>query len=164
MEVVGHHLYSERDFGRTELTPGYRVDLRNPTNEHLDKFIDANIVSDWAQLIWKEVGKPYEVKAEAKTKLAWEKEHGPMSLKKSWKFLNRLFHEWFVKDVPKELSEAKRNLWRNLSRFKMSEVKMALGETLRLSLWNYAHRIEDGIWDPRGKRALFEGKSRVYCS
>jgi len=161
MEIIqrerGHYLYSERDFGRTELTAGYRVDLRNPTNEHLDKFIDTNIVSDWSQLTWKEVGKPYEVKVEARAKLAWEKEHGPMSVKKSWEFFNRSFHEWFMKDVPKELSESKRDLWRYLSRFKMSEVKKALGETIRLSLWNYAHRIEDGIWDPRGKRALFEG-------
>jgi hypothetical protein len=152
-----HYLYSERDFGRTELTPSYRVDLRNPTNEHLDKFINANLVSDWSQLTWNEVGKPYEVKTVAKVKREWEQENGPMSVKKSWEFFNRSFHEWFIKDVPKEMSEAKQQLWRYLSHFQVSEVKKALGETLRLSLWNYAHRVEDGIWDPRGKRALFEG-------
>ena len=28
---------------------------------------------------------------------------------------------------------------------------------LRLTVWNRIHRVDDAIWDPRGKRALFEG-------
>jgi SAM-dependent methyltransferase len=148
---------SELQLGTTQLTPSYRVDLRNPTNDNLDEFINANLVSDWSQLTWKTVGKPYEVKSVAKSKRDWERQHGDMSVKESWEFFNRSFHEWFVKDVPEELSNSKKDLMKYLSRFQLSDVKKALGETVRLSLWNYAHRIEDGIWDPRGKRALFEG-------
>ncbi|MBM7702114.1 class I SAM-dependent methyltransferase [Metabacillus iocasae] len=160
MSVVQHaKAYTEHDFGKTELTPAYRIDLRDPTlsNENIDKFINANLVSDWSQLTWKQVKKPYIVKTEAASKQQWESEHGTMSVKQSWEFFNRSFHEWFVKDVPTELVQSKQQLWRYLSRFEISEVKKALGETLRLSLWNYAHRIEDGVWDPRGKRALFDG-------
>lgn len=149
--------FSEEDFGHTELRPNYRIDLRNPTNDDLDKFINANLVSDWSQLTWKDVGKPYEVKSVAKSKKEYEKEFGNMSVKTSWEFFNRSFHEWFVKDVPSEMEKNKADLKKYLSRFQLRDVKLALGETMRLSLWNYAHRIEDGIWDPRGKRALFEG-------
>lgn len=148
---------SELQFGTTQLTPSYRVDLRNPANDNLDQFINANLVSDWSQLTWKTVGKPYEVKSVARSKREWERQHGDMSVKESWEFFNRSFHEWFVKDVPVELSNSKKDMMKYLARFQLGEVKQALGETVRLSLWNYAHRIEDGIWDPRGKRALFEG-------
>ncbi|TJY40859.1 class I SAM-dependent methyltransferase [Cohnella pontilimi] len=148
---------SDVELGTTRLTPNYRIDLRNPGNEQLDRFINANLVSDWSQLTWKTVGKPYEVKTMAKSKQEWEQQNGHMSVKTSWEFFNRSFHEWFVKDVPEELSEAKKKLYKHLARFQVHEVKEALGETARLSLWNYAHRIQDGIWDPRGKRALFQG-------
>ncbi|RFU64040.1 bifunctional 2-polyprenyl-6-hydroxyphenol methylase/3-demethylubiquinol 3-O-methyltransferase UbiG [Bacillus sp. V59.32b] len=150
-------VYTEADFESTQLTPSYRIDLRNPTNEHLDKFFNANLVSDWSELTWKDVGKPYEVKTVAKSKRDWEQENGEMSVQESWEFFNKSFHEWFVKDVPEEISRSKKELKGYLSRFQLSDVKKALGETIRLSLWNYAHRVEDGIWDPRGKRALFEG-------
>ncbi|OIK12881.1 class I SAM-dependent methyltransferase [Bacillus sp. MUM 13] len=149
--------YSEKDFETTLLTPGYRIDLRNAGNEHLDQFFNADMVTDWSQLSWKEAGKPYEVKSVAKSRQNWEKEHGEMSVKTSWEFFNRSFHEWFIKDVPKELDRSKKELKKYLSRFRIRDVKAALGETIQLSLWNYAHRVEDGIWDPRGKRALFEG-------
>lgn len=145
------------ELNTTTLTPSYRIDLRNPTNEHKDQYFNANVVSDWSQLSWKEIGKPYEVKTVAKSKKEWEKEHGDMSVKTSWEFFNRSFHEWFVKDVPEEIAKSKKEMKEHLAKFKLKEVKQALGETARLSLWNYAHRIEDGIWDPRGKRALFEG-------
>ncbi|CAH0344952.1 class I SAM-dependent methyltransferase [Bacillus sp. CECT 9360] len=150
-------IYTEADFESTQLTSSYRIDLRNPTNEYLDKFINANLVSDWSVLTWKDVGKPYEVKTVAKSKRDWEQENGEMSVRESWEFFNKSFHEWFVKDVPEEISRSKKELKGYLSRFQLSDVKKALGETIRLSLWNYAHRVEDGIWDPRGKRALFEG-------
>lgn len=149
--------YSDEDLETTHLGPSYRIDLRNAGSEHLDQFITANVVSDWSQLSWKETGKPYEVKSVAKSKRDWETANGDMSVKTSWEFFNRSFHEWFVKDVPEELSRSKKELKQHLARFQLGEVKKALGETVRLSLWNYVHRIEDGIWDPRGKRALFEG-------
>lgn len=149
--------FSEADFDFTELKPSYRVDLRHPTNNDLDKFIKANLVSDWSQLSWKDIGKPYEVKTMAKSKRNWEFENGEMSVKTSWEFFNRSFHEWFMKDVPAEISKSKKEMWRHFANFRMSDVKEALGETLQLHVWNFAHRVSDGIWDPRGKRALFEG-------
>jgi hypothetical protein len=150
-------LVSERDFGTTRLTPSYRIDLRDPSNEHLDRFMNAGLVSDWSQLTWQTAGKPYEVKTMAKSKQDWEQQHGQMSVKTSWEFFNRSFHEWFVMDVPEELTQSKKNMLKYLARFQVHEVKEALGETVRLSFWNYAHRIQDGVWDPRGKRALFQG-------
>ncbi|WML48856.1 class I SAM-dependent methyltransferase [Neobacillus sp. PS3-34] len=150
-------LYSEENFGWTELTPNHRIDLRHPSNDDIDQFINANLVNDWSLLSWKDVGKPYEVKTVAKSKRDWELDNGEMSVKTSWEFFNRSFHEWFVKDIPGELNASKKELKKYLSRFQIGDVKKALGETVRLSLWNYAHRIEDGVWDPRGKRALFKG-------
>ncbi|WP_394138104.1 class I SAM-dependent methyltransferase [Cytobacillus oceanisediminis] len=75
----------------------------------------------------------------------------------SWTMFNKSFHEWFIKDVPAEMEKSKKEFFHSLSRFKPLEAKQALGVALRIRLWNYVHRIQDGIWDPRGKRALFEG-------
>ncbi|MCF6136726.1 class I SAM-dependent methyltransferase [Pseudalkalibacillus berkeleyi] len=150
--------FDESNFEFTNLLPSYRIDLRNPRNEMPDKFFNANLVSDWSQLSWKDVGKPYEVKTMSVDLRNWEREHEQkMPVKTSWEYFNRSFHEWFIKDVPKERSAAKEQLFLNMKQFNMNEVKTSIGELMRLSLWNYAHRVEDGIWDPRGKRALFEG-------
>ncbi|CAM3640955.1 hypothetical protein GCM10009865_26110 [Aeromicrobium ponti] len=75
----------------------------------------------------------------------------------SWTMFNKSFHEWFIKDVPAEMEKSKKEFFHSLSRFKPLGAKQALGVALRIRLWNYVHRIQDGIWDPRGKRALFEG-------
>lgn len=150
--------YGDADLEKTYLTPSYRVELRNAHNQNLDQFINANLVNDWSQLSWQDIKRPYEVKSVAKSKAAWEKEHNEkMSVKTSWEFFNRSFHEWFVKDVPAELSDKKKALTDNFKQFQFNEVKETVGELVRLRLWNYVHRIEDGIWDPRGKRALFQG-------
>jgi ribosome biogenesis protein Tsr3 len=80
--------------------PSYRVELRNATSKDLDKFNHANVVNDWSQVTWKDIGRPYEVKTVAKDKAEWERENGgTMPVKTSWEFFNRSFHEWFVKDV-----------------------------------------------------------------
>ncbi|KOO42780.1 class I SAM-dependent methyltransferase [Priestia koreensis] len=157
MKVEGASIYpfSEQHIEETYLTPSYRIDLRNPVN--VAPFINANVVSDWSQLTWKDVGKPYEVKKMAKSRLDWEAEHSePMPVKESWKYFNQSFHEWFVKDVPTAIDESKKRFKEKLKRFQIKEVKSAIGDVVQISLWNYVHRIEDGIWDPRGKRALFE--------
>ncbi|WP_201763565.1 class I SAM-dependent methyltransferase [Chengkuizengella marina] len=150
--------YSEHDFNKTELAPSYRVELRDPRNEKLDKFIKANVVSDWSELNWEKIGKPYIVNKMSVDRLNWEKENKQdMSVKTSWEFFNRSFHEWFIKDVPSEMSEKKKAFTKSLSKFNTKDVKTALGDIVKLNLWNYVHRVQDGIWDPRGKRALFEG-------
>lgn len=149
---------SDLPFETTRLTPHYRIDLRNAYNLQPDRFLNANIVRDWSLLSWKEVGKPYRVENMSKSRTAWEKEQGKsMPAHTSWEFFNRSFHEWFEKDIPAAKSEAAKSFWKHMSRFNLKEVRYALKDWLMIHLWNYAHRIQDGIWDPRGKRALFQG-------
>lgn len=158
LENLLSYPYSEEHFEHTELKPRYKVDLRNPRNEEWERFIDLGYVRDWSLLSWKDVGKPYRVENYANAKLEWEKEHGQtLPVKMSWEMFNKSFHEWFEKDVPTELSETGKSFWRAMAKFDFQEVKTALSDYIQLSVWNYAHRISDGIWDPRGKRALFQG-------
>ncbi|MED1202296.1 class I SAM-dependent methyltransferase [Heyndrickxia acidicola] len=145
--------------GETKLEKNYRLDLREKYSEkEYNKYMKKNHVLDWSQLTWKEVGKPFEVKNMSKHRKQWEKENsGSMPVKTSWEYFNKAFHEWFAKDVPKEIQETKTAFLHSLTAFSPADVKMALGEMVKIRLWNFAHRIEDGIWDPRGKRELFSG-------
>ncbi|WP_431801811.1 class I SAM-dependent methyltransferase [Halobacillus andaensis] len=157
-KTIRPHPYSRRHIGKTEKLPSYRVDLRSYSDKEYNKFVALNTVNDWSQLSWKDIGKPFEVKAESKDKTAWENEHKKtMDPHTSWTYFNKAFHEWFVKDIPKEAQEAKKDFYKSLRSFNPKEVRQALGGIVQLQLWNYVHRIQDGIWDPRGKRALFEG-------
>jgi hypothetical protein len=142
----------------TELTPSYRIDLRNFSEKEYNKFVKLNTVRDWSQLSWKDVGKPHEVTSFAKEKKEWEKENNQsLPVHTSWEMFNKSFHNWFVKDVPSEMDSSKKEFIRGLKKFSAKETTSAIGEFIRIHLWNYVHRVEDGIWDPRGKRALFEG-------
>lgn len=148
-----------KTFGQTEMRPSYRMDLRQYRDrKEYEKFVKVNTVNDWSTVTWKDIGKPYEVTSFSKEKTAWEQTHGEMlPVHTSWTMFNQSFHEWFSKDVPTEIGEKKGAFLKSLTSFKPSEVKTALGDYVRIHLWNYVHRIQDGIWDPRGKRALFEG-------
>ncbi|WP_137791084.1 class I SAM-dependent methyltransferase [Bacillus sp. E(2018)] len=148
-----------KTLGQTEMTPSYRVDLRHYRDrKEYEKFVKVNTVNDWTTVTWKDIGKPYEVTSFSKEKTEWEKTHGEMlPVHTSWTMFNQSFHEWFSKDVPAEIGDKKSTFFKSLTSFKPSEVKTALGDYVRIHLWNYVHRIQDGIWDPRGKRALFEG-------
>lgn len=146
------------DPNETRLEASFRIDLRKFSDKELNKFVKLNTVNDWSQLSWKQIGRPYEVTSFASERKEWEKENkASMPPEISWQMFNKSFHEWFVKDVPSEMDHAKRNFMNSLTRFKFEDTKSAIGDLIRIHLWNYAHRIEDGIWDPRGKRALFEG-------
>ncbi|MGM9986923.1 MAG: class I SAM-dependent methyltransferase [Bacillaceae bacterium] len=146
------------EIGNTELLPSYRVDLRMHNEKEYNKFVKLNVVNDWSVLTWKDIKRPYEVTSFAKDKQEYEKRTGEsMPVKTSWEYFNRSFHEWFMKDIPNELEEGKKELLQKIKTLSLGGVKEAFGEIIRLKIWNYAHRIEDGIWDPRGKRALFEG-------
>ncbi|AVF28371.1 Methyltransferase domain protein [Paenibacillus larvae subsp. larvae] len=150
--------FCEQPLETTRLTPNYRIDLRNARNLHPDRFLNANIVRDWSLLSWKEVGKPYQVENMSKTRTSWEKKQGKsMPAHTSWEYFNKSFHEWFEKNVPAEKSEAAKSFWKHVSGFNLKEVRYAFKDLMMIHLWNYAHRIQDGIWDPRGKRALFQG-------
>ncbi|WP_026695010.1 class I SAM-dependent methyltransferase [Peribacillus kribbensis] len=142
----------------TMVGPSFRVDTRRFSEKEYNKFVCLNPVRDWSMLNWKAVGRPYQVTTYAKEKKHWEMENGmDLPVHTSWELFNKSFHEWFIKDVPQELSDSKKALFKSLRTFRLPEAKALAGEYLRLHLWNYVHRIQDGIWDPRGKRALFEG-------
>ncbi|ARI78950.1 class I SAM-dependent methyltransferase [Halobacillus mangrovi] len=150
--------YTDENIGQSFMNNHYRVDLRTISEKNYNQFITSNTVRDWSQLSWKDVGKPYEVKANSKERINWEKQNNrDMDPHTSWTYFNRAFHEWFVKDVPKEMKESKSRFITSLGTFNPSEIRQALGTVVQLQFWNYAHRIQDGIWDPRGKRALFDG-------
>ncbi|MGD6877907.1 class I SAM-dependent methyltransferase [Bacillus infantis] len=140
----------------TSLLPSYRRDMREYTEKQAGRFIKMNTVRDWSLLSWKDIGKPYEVTSFAKEKHDWERENEKeLPVHTSWEMFNRSFHQWFVKDVPAEMDRSKKDFLKNAAMMKPRAAKSALGELVRLSLWNYVHRIQDGIWDPRGKRGLF---------
>ncbi|MFC0524217.1 class I SAM-dependent methyltransferase [Pontibacillus salicampi] len=150
--------YNGNDIGFTSMLPSHRVDLRQYSEKEYNKFVNMNTVRDWSTLTWKQVGKPYEVTKYSKDRRAYEDTYGEdMKPFTSWKYFNKAFHEWFVKDVPSEMADQKKAFLKSLGTFRPSEIKQALGDVARIQLWNYAHRIQDGVWDPRGKRALFEG-------
>jgi hypothetical protein len=145
-------------FGYTQFTSSYRIDLREYSEKEYNKFVKLNTVNDWSLLSWKDVGKPYQVTSYAKEKTDWEQKNGTqLPVHTSWTMFNKSFHEWFVKDVPAEMEINKKKFFKSLRRFRPQETKAALGDLFRIHLWNYVHRVQDGIWDPRGKRALFEG-------
>ncbi|MCL6445249.1 MAG: methyltransferase domain-containing protein [Alicyclobacillus sp.] len=155
------HRWDERQLGTTELLPNYRVDLRSSSPPELDQFIDANVVSDWSQLTWAAVGKPYRVENWSEGKRRWEEQNGDhLPVRTSWSMFNRSFHAWFVKDVPTEqrtlIRRLPRTLVNALGRLEWGPAASLLSELLQLGIWNYTHRVEDAIWDPRGKRALFQ--------
>ncbi|MDQ0189145.1 class I SAM-dependent methyltransferase [Alicyclobacillus cycloheptanicus] len=152
------HPFDESHIGQTELFDNYRMDLRTPNAADLDQFIDDDIVKDWATLTWKDVGKPFRVVNYAEGKRRWEERNGDtLPVHTSWEMFNRSFHELFMKNVPQERAEAKRKLLRNVSSLHWNQAAKVLGELEELTIWNMAHRTEDAIWDPRGKRALFRG-------
>ncbi|MFC5447373.1 class I SAM-dependent methyltransferase [Paenibacillus aestuarii] len=152
------HPYSEQHLGSTELKPSFRIDLRNYSNKDYDKFVTVKTVRDWSLLKWKHVGKPYEVKTVSKSRRLWEQEHeATMEAKTSWIYFNKAFHEWFDKDVPQEIKKQRQAFFKSISAFNPAEISEVLGDVTRIHLWNYVHRIQDGVWDPRGKPAMFEG-------
>ncbi|WP_026800434.1 class I SAM-dependent methyltransferase [Pontibacillus halophilus] len=150
--------FTEEYIDWTEVLPSFRVDLRNYTDKERNKFVKMDRIKDWSSVTWKDVGRPYEVKTYAKERVQYEAEHEKeMDPHTAWTYFNRSFHEWFVKHVPDELNDKKKAFAKSISSFNYNEIKAALTDVVQIQLWNYVHRIEDGIWDPRGKRALFEG-------
>jgi len=154
--LVPSHPYSEKDMGLTHLTPTYRVDLR-PTHSK-DVFYAANPISNWKDLSWKKIGHPYRVKRWSKERKKGEQEHDQeLPIKTSWEMFNRSFQSLFDADVMVQRKEALNSLGSHLSHLNLIEAWDDVEEIAQTILWNKIHRVEDAIWDPRGKRALFEG-------
>ena len=74
-----------------------------------------------------------------------------------WKKFNRNFHQYFITDVPAAQARARADLGQALSSLDVRGAREAVEDMLHLVFWNRVHRVEDAVWDPRGKRALFEG-------
>ncbi|ADH63824.1 conserved hypothetical protein [Allomeiothermus silvanus DSM 9946] len=139
---------------KTWLEPNYRADLRTSPP---DVFVDETRL-DFAQLSWKELGRPYRVENYSVERKAWEAEHGrEMPVLVQWQHFNRAFHSLFASDLPLRLEQTRQELRAAFAGFKLSEIGEAFEDWLQVRVWNKAHRVEDAVWDPRGKRALFEG-------
>jgi SAM-dependent methyltransferase len=150
-----HHPFDESHIGHTELKPTHRVDLRlfSP-----DVFYDANPVSDWRELSWDKIGRPYRVERWSNERKQWEKEHEQeLPTKVAWEMFNRSFQSLFDTAPTDARSEALQKIMKNASRLKIRAALEAAEETIQWSVWNKIHRVADAAWDPRGKRALFEG-------
>lgn len=148
--------FNETNLNFTELTPNYRIDLR-PTHTP-DVFYQANPVPDWRDLTWEKIGRPYRVERWSKEKKRWEREHEQeLPVKTAWKMFNRSFQHLFDADVMAERQQSLREMGTALRGFNLHEAWEALEETIQWTVWNKVHRIDDAVWDPRGKRALFEG-------
>jgi hypothetical protein len=150
------HPYTDADLGRTELKPSYRVDLR-PSHTK-DVFYDADPVSDWSEITWKKIGRPYRVERWSQEKRRWEREHDQaLPVKTSWEMFNRSFQSLFDEPALDKRRAALRAFARHVGTLHLRQAWEDALEVVQASFWNQAHRIEDAIWDPRGKRALFEG-------
>lgn len=140
--------------GDHEVTGSYVVDVRDIEP---DMFKDVS-ATDWSRLSWSQVGRPYRVERWAEGKKKWEAETGEsMPVKEGWKFFNRNFHSFFIKDMPSEQKQTRSELLRAISKFDIAGAAEAFEELVQLAVWNRVHRVEDAVWDPRGKRALFGG-------
>lgn len=157
MEQVSHNYRLERSGhqeGYIERLPTHVQDLRSTPP---DLFKDVSF-TDWASLTWNKVNRPYKVDKWAEGKKLWEQEHSrSMPVKEGWQHFNYHFHQLFSKDVPAELSQTRSDIFASLARLNVHGAGEALQELIQLLVWNKVHRVEDAIWDPRGKRALFEG-------
>lgn len=137
----------------TAILPTYRADLRTSPP---DVFVDET-ATDWSRLTWRELGMPYLVENYSKRRKAWEKEHGEeMPVPIQWQHFNRNFHTLFMSDDNKK-SETRRKFFEHVAHLNLPAAGETLKELLRLRVWNYVHRVEDAVWDPRGKRTLFDG-------
>ncbi|MDX1548113.1 MAG: methyltransferase domain-containing protein [Rhodothermales bacterium] len=142
------------EIGTTGVMPTYRYDLRTTPP---DVFVDVS-ETDWAALSWKDLGRPYLVENLSKRRRAWEQTHGEeMPVPVQWAHFNRHFHSLFVKDPDAEGARLQTALARHLKAMNLAGAREVMGELLQLRIWNHVHRTEDAVWDPRGKRALFEG-------
>lgn len=122
-----------------------------------DVFVDVSD-TDWSMLRWGELGRPTLVLNYSRRRREWEAERGEaMPVPVQWEHFNRSFHALFSSDVPARLDAARRRLAGRLLRLDLPAVRETVRELFQLAVWNYVQRVEDAVWDPRGKRALFEG-------
>lgn len=145
---------AEHAIGEYRRTPTYVVDTRDAPP---DLFVDAS-ATDWTRLTWKDVKRPYRVERWAEEKRAWEAANGgPLPVQDGWRKFNASFHELFVQAPEEESRRARGEVLAHLAKADVQGAWEAVQELVQLAVWNRVHRVEDAVWDPRGKRALFGG-------
>jgi methyltransferase family protein len=142
------------EIGDYAVTGSYVVDVRD---QPPDQFDDLS-ATDWRKVTWRHVGRPYRVEKWSREKKEYEKASGtPLPVIEGWKRFNQNFHRYFTTDVPEAQSRARAELGHAIAKLDVHGAQEAVEEMLHLLFWNRIHRVEDAVWDPRGKRALFSG-------
>ena len=142
------------EIGTTGLMPNYRYDLQTTPP---DLFVDASD-TDFARLTWQELGRPYRVENFSRHRKRWEAEHEEaMPVEIQWEHFNRHFHSLFLKAPDEEGSRLRNEFADHLKEMDLGGAMGVLEELVQLKVWNNVHRVQDAVWDPRGKRALFDG-------
>ena len=142
------------EIGDFAVGPQYVIDVRDQPPDMFENHSTKN----WSKLTWRDIGRPYRVEKWASDKKDYERIHGePLPVVDGWKKFNANFHKYFATDVPDAAASARTELKAALSAFDVHGAQEAVEEMFHLLIWNRIHRVEDAIWDPRGKRALFEG-------
>ncbi|MDQ6611448.1 MAG: class I SAM-dependent methyltransferase [Gemmatimonadota bacterium] len=140
--------------GDYERTGQFVIDARN---EAPDMFVDAT-TKNWSALAWKDVGRPYRVEKWAQSKRDYESQTGqPLPVIEGWRRFNQAFHQFFLTDIPDAQAQARRAFVSAVASVDRHDAQEAIEDMLRLAIWNKVMRVEDGVWDPRGKRSLFAG-------
>ena len=129
------------------------IDLRDQPPDH---FEDVS-ATDWRALSWSAIGKPYSVERWSAAKREHESAHGRLRVHEGWEYFNRSFHQFFLSDLPADQARARAALGSALAHVNLHDAQEAIADLFRLAVWNKIHRVEDAVWDPRGKRALFAG-------
>jgi len=140
--------------GQTGTTPYYRYDTRTTPP---DVFEDVS-TTHWSDLTWGDLGRPYLVDNYSSHRRRWENERGEeMPVEVQWEHFNRRFHALFMEDPDASTVRARRDLMEHLKEADLHGAMEVVQGLMQTKIWNYVHRVQDAVWDPRGKRALFEG-------
>jgi hypothetical protein len=140
--------------GTFERTGQFVIDTLDAAPDH---FEDVS-ATDWSRLSWRHVKRPYRTERWSRARKEHEATHGaPLPIHDGWQLFNAAFHDFFTTDVPAAQQEARGALTQSLARLDAHHATEALADLVRLHAWNTVMRVEDAVWDPRGKRALFAG-------
>lgn len=145
---------AEHAIGEYRRTPTHVVDTRDAPP---DLFVDAS-ATDWRRLTWKDVKRPYRTERWARDKREYERTTGaPLPVQDGWRRFNASFHRLFVAAPEDGSRRARGQVLAELARGDVHGAWETVQELAQLAVWNKVHRVEDAVWDPRGKRALFGG-------